>query len=326
MTREEKKPVIHPVTESITQLEQAVDKLVKSDYSSRNQEDENEPKAAKDEIIHHNPSMIINMKAKEDRADSEEEPNIPLYPFKTFHGEKETPQETEVDVDDFFHREKETFQEIEANVDDFLLEEALSIELTDFEEEEVSVNSSHQAEHLDQKLNELSQTMEDKFSSVESQMNKLMRDFQTKLMIDEQKNQIIDKLHRELQDYKNNENQDRVLPLIRDLLSLIDNVEKQVRFIRENGYDNPEKLIEMIQNTVQDVEDILYRQGIEALSNQSEKFDSKRHKVIKTIKTTDKDKDKQIAEVFGKAYFWEERQIRPERVAVYVYQPDTEAE
>ena len=121
-------------------------------------------------------------------------------------------------------------------------------------------------------------------------------------------------------------NQDKLLPMVRDLISLIDDLEKQLGIIKENGYESPEKLIEMIQFTAQDVEDILYRQGIEAMPSEKDKLDPKRHKVIKTIKTTDKEKDKQIAKVVGKSYCWEERQIRPELIAVYVYDPSSEVE
>ncbi|WP_282141007.1 nucleotide exchange factor GrpE [Cytobacillus oceanisediminis] len=183
---------------------------------------------------------------------------------------------------------------------------------------------SEQTSSISGQIHDLSQSLGAQFSAMDTQMQKLMREFQTKLMIDAQKDQVIDNLHRELQEYKNNENQDRFLPLIRDLISLIDKLEKGLADNKRNGNESPEKLLDIIKYTVQDVDDILYRQGIEALPPLRKKFDPKRHKVVKTVKTSDKEKDKQIAHTFGKAYVWDERQIRQELVAVYIYQPVTD--
>lgn len=160
------------------------------------------------------------------------------------------------------------------------------------------------------------------FSILDDKMENLKKDFETKLMIDEQKDKVIDNLHRELQFYKNHEMQDRILPLVRDLIGLIDNLEKQFVSFKEKDFENPERLLTAFKYTAQDVEDILYRQGIEALPIEDGKFDSKRHKVLKTVKTTDKEKDRQIAQVFNKGFVWDQRIIRQELVAVYVYEEE----
>lgn len=165
--------------------------------------------------------------------------------------------------------------------------------------------------------------LEEHFSVLDEKLEKLRKEFDTKLMIDEQKDKVIDNLHRELQQYKNYEIQDRILPLVRDLIGLIDNLEKQCVNYKDNNLLDPQRLLETLQYTAQDVEDILYRQGIEAIPVlENEKFDSKRHKVLKTVKTTEKEKDRQIAIVYNKGFVWNERIIRQEQVAVYVHQEE----
>ena len=174
------------------------------------------------------------------------------------------------------------------------------------------------------RIDEFSEVIGNRFTSVEEQIGKLKRDFETKIMLDVQKDQIIDSLHRELQIYKNNENQDRFLPLIRDLISLIDTIEKQCAHIEKKGMHDPEKLLKIIKDTAQDVEDILYRQGVEVIPVQHSKFDAKQHKVVKSIRTNNKEKDRHIAAVTGRGYSWDKRLIRQEHVAVYVYDPELE--
>ncbi|WP_169891060.1 nucleotide exchange factor GrpE [Litchfieldia alkalitelluris] len=253
-------------------------------------------------------SRVINKKQDdvlEGVLTEEQSPSVSLT--DTFDTEEETPLDIEVIADDFTSTEE-------------LTDEALCLEVPS------GTEPNFQDERLKHQFEELSKSMTTQFSSIELILHKVMRDFQTKMMVDAQKDQIIDNLHRELQDYKNNENQDRFLPLIRDLIDLIDNLKKHLGEIEKHGYEHPESLVKLIKYTAQDVEDILYRQGIEALPYQKGKLDTKRHKVVKTIKTADIEKDKQIAEVFGKAYSWDERQIRPELVAVYGYQPNKEVE
>ena len=75
-------------------------------------------------------------------------------------------------------------------------EEKLSSEIVEFQNVDYQVDPSIQTKLSTQQLNEISQALVGKFSSVESQMNRLMRDFQTKLKVDEQKDQTIDHLHR----------------------------------------------------------------------------------------------------------------------------------
>lgn len=309
MTKDEKNHLVQPSNKRISEFDQIVGELVGVEDSVSSLWEKDEPKSSFNPIEEKSP-IIINIKPQE-KIDEivKRETGFTVFTFNDF--DEHTGESLELEV----------------NHDKPIIEEQVpvSIDAHDVDSEIVS-SAEVELEPLSNQLDVLSHSMTSQFSQVDLQIKKLMRDFETKLMVDSQKDQIIDNLHRELQEYKNNENQDRYLPLIRDLISLIDNLEKKLVEIDKNGYENPEKLVDMLKFTAQDVEDILYRQGIEALPNLGEKFDSKRHKVIKMIKTPYKEKDKQIAEVFGKAYSWEERQIRPELVAVYVYHPEAAEE
>lgn len=73
-----------------------------------------------------------------------------------------------------------------------------------------------------------------------------------------------------------------------------------------------------------DIEDILYTQGVESYESEDSQFQKMEQKIVRTIKTNDLSKDKQIAEVLGKGYKWDERIIRKEQVSVYVYEEKQE--
>ncbi len=74
------------------------------------------------------------------------------------------------------------------------------------------------------------------------------------------------------------------------------------------------------------MEDIFYRQGVNSYICDTHMFDATRQKILKTIETSDKSKDKTIAESLRSGYEWEGKIIRPEMVAVYIYKKEASLE
>lgn len=159
-----------------------------------------------------------------------------------------------------------------------------------------------------------------KLDEIKAQLDEMQLEIKTKIMMEEQYLSIIDNLHKELQMYKTNEKQDQMLPIVKDIIMIIDDLEKKYCDFEMQDKLNEKNIIKTVQDTIQDLEDVLYRQGIESIPSEIDLFNSKRHKVISTIKTNDKKLDRHIARVHKKAFEWDGRLIRHEQVTVYVYE------
>ncbi len=163
-----------------------------------------------------------------------------------------------------------------------------------------------------------------KLDAVQAQLQGLEAEFQSKLKYDQHKEKIIDNLHHELQEYKNNLIQKLLRPVIMDVILAIDDVHKLLKHYNKQKEEEPEKLDPLkllgLLNTIpEDLSDLLYRQGVEPFSGQETLFNPARQKAAKTIPVSEPEKDKQIAQSVRTGYEWEGKILRPELVDVYVY-------
>lgn len=172
------------------------------------------------------------------------------------------------------------------------------------------------------KVEGIGSLLESQYHSLDKKLNQLSYEFEQKLKHDEHKEKIIDKLHNELQGYKDNLIHERLMPVIMDLILTIDRSMKLKKSL-DSGEEYT-KHLKAIDGTIMDIEDILYTQGVESYESEDSQFQKMEQKIVRTIKTNDLSKDKQIAEVLGKGYKWDERIIRKEQVSVYVYEEKQE--
>lgn len=184
-------------------------------------------------------------------------------------------------------------------------------------DESTSLNSAGMDE-IKTEIVDLNTLIQDRFVSVDKHLHKLNNDFEAKLKYDQHKDKVIDNLHKELQMYKDNSFQERLTPIIMDLILSIDRTGKILKGLPQD--EEFKKFIKVIKESIIDLEDILYKQGVEAYEEEGASFDSNRQKVVKTVKTNQPELDKQIAERLGKGYERDERIIRKELVTVYVYE------
>jgi molecular chaperone GrpE len=144
--------------------------------------------------------------------------------------------------------------------------------------------------------------------------------FERELRGEASRERIVDRLHAELQDYK----QDFLLkvqrPIFIDLIQLHDDVGKMVaaRDRAESdaaGGASFRGLLESIQTAI---EDILYRQGVEPFSLETGEFDPKRQRALSTTATEDPGLNKTVAARVRKGFAAGEKLIRPELVSVFL--------
>jgi molecular chaperone GrpE len=135
---------------------------------------------------------------------------------------------------------------------------------------------------------------------------------------------VVDRLHAELQEYK----QDLLLkvqqPIFIDLIQLHDDIGKMME-ARPPEDAEPEwaaavrGMLESIQTAI---EDILYRQGVEPFVLEGDAFDPRRQRGVSTVPTDDPARNRTIAARLRKGFQAGEKLIRPEIVSVWTVRPE----
>jgi molecular chaperone GrpE len=130
---------------------------------------------------------------------------------------------------------------------------------------------------------------------------------------------VVDRLHAELQEYK----QDLLLkvqrPIFIDLIQLHDDIGKMIEArAPDDGEPGHAAALRGILESIQTaIEDILYRQGVEPFSVEGTTFDARRQRAVSTVATDDPSRNKTIAARLRKGFQAGEKLIRPEIVSVY---------
>ncbi|MCP4108220.1 MAG: nucleotide exchange factor GrpE [Desulfobacteraceae bacterium] len=159
-------------------------------------------------------------------------------------------------------------------------------------------------------------------TGIMQQLDLLHGEFQNKLKLDAHKNKIIDNLHQDLQDYKDDFLKKYLKSVIMDVIQIIDNIRKlAAHYSNKELSDNDlPKMLRLLESIPTDLEDLFYRHGVKPFSCEGNIFDPTRQRVLKTLKTPDTSRDKTVAESLRPGYEWDGKVIRPEMVAAYIYE------
>jgi molecular chaperone GrpE len=126
----------------------------------------------------------------------------------------------------------------------------------------------------------------------------------------------VDRLHAELQEYKQDLLLNVLRPVFVDLIQLHDDIGKIV-----DAHSEPEgeigRLLNLMRGFQQGIEDILYRQGVEPFAHDGNAFDPRRQRAVATVATDDPAANKTIAARHRKGFQAGEKVIRPEVVSVF---------
>lgn len=159
-------------------------------------------------------------------------------------------------------------------------------------------------------------------------IKELNSSFDAKIKYDESQQGIIDRLHKDLQGYKEDLVFKILRPMVMDIISLYDDMGKFHKIFLEKPEkeQSMEKLLKRFMSDREMLEDILYKHGVDSFSSNDDFFDPKQHRSLKTDVTNDPEKDKTISKRVKKGFRYEERIIRPEIVCTYSYNMEQEVE
>lgn len=159
-------------------------------------------------------------------------------------------------------------------------------------------------------------------------LDKLQSCFEERIAQDTYKNQLFDNMHKELVRYQNGFAEKLADGMALEIIQLTDSSERSLELYgqKEPTEENFSRLLKVLQGVVEELQDILYRQGIEPYSVEEDEVDVKRQKIIATVKTDVQADGNHVAERTAKGYEKNGRVLRPERIKIYKYQPANQEE
>jgi len=149
-----------------------------------------------------------------------------------------------------------------------------------------------------------------------NRLAELQKTFDREVRAEATREKVVDRLHAELQEYKQDLLLNTLRPVFIDLIQLHDDIGKLVQ-AQEAGEGHATRLSETMRGFQQAIEDILYRQGVEPFEHDALQFDPRRQRAVSTVATDDPTLAKTVASRLRKGFLAGEKLIRPELVTVY---------
>ncbi|WP_422926103.1 nucleotide exchange factor GrpE [Singulisphaera sp. PoT] len=147
-------------------------------------------------------------------------------------------------------------------------------------------------------------------------LDSLQTMFEREIRAEATREKVVDRLHAELQEYKQDLLLNVMRPVFVDLIQLHDDIGKIVES-RQGAEGETGQLVELMRGFQQGIDDVLYRQGVEPFACEGESFDPRRQRAVSTTPTEDPSLGKTIAARHRKGYRAGEKVIRPEIVSVF---------
>jgi molecular chaperone GrpE len=167
---------------------------------------------------------------------------------------------------------------------------------------------------------------------VERKLADLEGRFDREVRAEATREKVVDRLHSELQEYKQGLLLSAMRPVFVDLIQLHDDIGKVAAAPGEGegaaegeGENATEseaaavarRYVALLKGFQQGIEDVLYRQGVEPFQTEGDAFDPRQQRAIATAPTEDPALNKTVAARHRKGFRAGDRVIRPEVVSVY---------
>jgi molecular chaperone GrpE len=153
-------------------------------------------------------------------------------------------------------------------------------------------------------------------AALDRRLDGLQSQFEREVRAEATREKVVDRLHAELQEYK----QDLLLGVLRpvfvDLIQLHDDIGKIVAAQAEPSEESA-RLLDLMGGFQQGIEDILYRQGVEPFTHDDDAFDPRQQRAFSTVPTDDPGQVKRVAVRVRRGFRAGDKVIRPEIVSVY---------
>jgi molecular chaperone GrpE len=148
----------------------------------------------------------------------------------------------------------------------------------------------------------------------------ILREIREKAAVDHFREEQVDRLHTELQTYKNDLVSKQARLLIQGIVRLHDDLGKTVAALRQKPPEelSPETLFRNLADFQDDLELLLGQHGVERFQTLGEELDPRRQTVARTVPTDDPGRAGRIAERVRPGFEQGETLLQKERVAVWI--------
>lgn len=151
-------------------------------------------------------------------------------------------------------------------------------------------------------------------------MNLLETLFETKIMADGQREKLIDSLHAELEQYKNDMFAKIFKPILCDIIYLREDMRKIMRNIRQKDDDiTKEKFLSILDGYIMDTADILEKYDVEIFDCAENEYVPIKQKIIKILPADCEQISGTVAEKLSDGYSLNDRVIFPQKAVVYKF-------
>ena len=152
---------------------------------------------------------------------------------------------------------------------------------------------------------------------LEQRLSTLQSLFDREVRAEATRERIVDRLHAELQEYK----QDLLLkvqrPIFIDLIQLHDDIGKMIEAQPAEDADGAAAVRGSLESIRTAILDILYRQGVEPFQTEGDEFDPRRQRAVTTVPVDEPGRNRTIAGRLRPGFQGGEKIIRAELVSVY---------
>lgn len=162
-------------------------------------------------------------------------------------------------------------------------------------------------------------------SKLLKQVSELKDLFDQKIANDKYKDRLFDKMHAELVKYQQGSVNKMVDDMAMDVILLSDNTKQIIDAYKdyEPSEENYKKLLVQFHGIADELEDILFRQGIEPYTVEDDEFDPKKQRVIGKVTTDQEELNNKVASKGAIGYEKDSGQVlRRENVKIYKYQSE----
>lgn len=168
-------------------------------------------------------------------------------------------------------------------------------------------------------LQEIKKQNEQQHQNLSQKIAKIEEELIQKIKKDQNQKDAFEKLYEEMKQYKDNFLRTAARPIIADLLLLFDNIariEKKMSSQKEVSKD--------LQFLREELEEILYRQDVEMITDHSPHLDRQYQRAVQTMPTDDPKEDGRVSQVIREGFRWGEHLLRPQEVLLKKYQEPKE--
>ncbi len=172
---------------------------------------------------------------------------------------------------------------------------------------------------VEQEMNVL-EKLDDKLSTTVQMLEELSEQFKSRISYDAKQEKIVDSMHAELQNYRNDMYAMLLKPLLVDIIEVVDNIRKAGLAFAEKG-EAEKKASTIITDFILDLHNVLDSYGVEVFKGMpGDNYTPIQQRIVSVIVTNQPELNSKIAESLGFGYRYKGKVIWPEKVKTYKYQ------